>query len=41
MLQETTLLLGRERIKWKFLENILTQQLQEEKMRREEAEELV
>lgn len=39
MLQETTLLLGREQIKWKFLENILTQQLQEEKMQREEAEE--
>ncbi|KMQ91822.1 hyaluronan mediated motility receptor [Lasius niger] len=39
--EETTLLLEQERIKWRSLENILTQQLQEEKARREEAEEEV
>lgn len=39
LLQETTLLLEQERIKWRSSENILTQQLQEEKVRRKEAEE--
>ncbi|XP_070153196.1 putative leucine-rich repeat-containing protein DDB_G0290503 isoform X1 [Polyergus mexicanus] len=36
-----TLLLEQERIKWRSLENIFAQQLQEEKARREEAEEEV
>ncbi|XP_012522875.1 hyaluronan mediated motility receptor isoform X2 [Monomorium pharaonis] len=39
--KETTLLLEQERIKWKFSENELAQQLKEERIRREEVEEEV